>query len=115
MPAFFYEHFLIAAPIPRTFQARGPAHFRIKRWYGTSSKVPWVDHCDCESNFPSRSYTAQVIGIIGNEDFLPSAHAHVSVAQAVINFNRMTLSGWLPIFCVGGPWVAVYRAYRVAG
>lgn len=88
--AFFYKRFLITAPVPRTFRVQGAAHFWTEWWSGASSKVPWVDYCDCEGNFLSRPYTSRVVGIIGNEDFLPSARAHVSAVQAIINFFWMT-------------------------
>lgn len=50
---FFYEHFLIMAPVPRTFMAANQRS-RIERWYGTNSDALWYKACDVLASFVAR-------------------------------------------------------------
>lgn len=62
--AYFFEHFHVVAPVPRTFQSSAQWS-RAEQWYGTSNNVSWYEACDIEANFTPRPYCSTSPGVIG--------------------------------------------------
>lgn len=118
--AYFFEHFHIAAPVPRVFPASSQRS-RAELWHGTSSNASWNELCDVEANFSPQPYSVAAPGVIGvGTCLLPAASSlnaasgGDSVARTVVNSCLIALPGWLPALNNEAAGVAVYRPDRFA-